>query len=44
MGPVESIINEDVNKMLRSPKLPNRGYQISEIMIQTEDGERYKKK
>ena len=33
VGPIESITNEDVNKMLTSTKLPNRGYQISEIMI-----------
>ena len=29
-GPVESIRNEDVNKVLTSTKLPNRGIQLVE--------------
>ena len=32
-GAVESIRNEDANKVLISTKLPNRGYTISGIMI-----------
>ena len=44
VGPVKSIRNEDVNKVLTSTKFPNRGYTISGIMIKGEEVERYNRK